>query len=54
MINKGKLLHVDLPESLHQFIDKQDETINCIRRLCENKYGLSWNSIMDPHFRTAI
>ncbi|MCI5140221.1 MAG: glycosyltransferase family 2 protein [Candidatus Electrothrix sp. ATG1] len=45
MIKRGKLLHVDLPESLHQFIDKQNETTNCIRRLCEDRYGLPWNRL---------
>lgn len=45
MIQRGKLLHVDLPKCLHQFIDKQDETTNCIRRLCEDTHGLPWNRL---------
>ncbi|MCI5116236.1 MAG: glycosyltransferase family 2 protein [Candidatus Electrothrix sp. AX1] len=45
MIQRGKLLHVDLPESLHEFIDKQNETTNCIRRLCEETHGLPWNRL---------
>lgn len=45
MIRAGKLLRVQIPESLHQFIDRQDGTTNRVRRLCECEYGLPWNRL---------
>jgi hypothetical protein len=45
MIKAGKLIRVQIPEALHQFIDKHCETTNRVRRLCEDEYGLPWNRL---------
>ena len=42
---RKRLVRINPPDDLLQFIDRNDFVFNVIRELCETKYGLPWNRI---------